>query len=183
MIDWCLKLQKSFIWLLFFSNLRKLTSPNFFQNIWMNVWRSLILHIYSVANISTTFMPKLPHSPIHSMNQATKPLLWKLLPFFQNFVSRFCNNLTFWITLVQFTANKFPWNGVFLCLQTAAINGAQQKSTLVWPMDSIPITNIPTEMVTWLIPLMTVVAVLWVALHTGADLFAVCLQSLHIHNL
>jgi hypothetical protein len=34
-----------------------------------------------------------------------------------------------------------------------SINGAQQKSTLVRPMDSIPITNIPTEMVTWLIPL------------------------------
>jgi len=30
---------------------------------------------------------------------------------------------------------------------------------------------------------MTVVAVLWVALHTGADLYVVCLQSLHIHDL
>ena len=30
---------------------------------------------------------------------------------------------------------------------------------------------------------LTVVADLWVALHTGNDLYAVCLQSLHIHDL
>jgi len=32
----------------------------------MNVWRSLIAHIYSVASIATTFTPKLPHLPINS---------------------------------------------------------------------------------------------------------------------
>ena len=63
-----LKLQYSFIWLLFFSNLRKRTGHNFFQYCWMNVWRSLIAHIYWVASITTTFTPKFSHSPINSTN-------------------------------------------------------------------------------------------------------------------
>ena len=46
------KLQKCFILL--------------FKSLLMNEWRSLIAHIYSVASIITKFMPKHPHSPIHS---------------------------------------------------------------------------------------------------------------------
>ena len=41
-----------------FNNLRKQTGHNFFQYCWMNVWRSLIAHIYSVASITTRFTPK-----------------------------------------------------------------------------------------------------------------------------
>jgi hypothetical protein len=49
-----LKLQKRFIFLFFFNHLR---NGRFiiFQNFWMNVWRSLIPHIYSVSNITITF--------------------------------------------------------------------------------------------------------------------------------
>jgi hypothetical protein len=37
-----LKLQKCFIWLLFFNNLRKRTSHNFFENFWMKTEAHLI---------------------------------------------------------------------------------------------------------------------------------------------
>jgi len=101
-----LKLQKSFIWLLFFNNLRKRTSESFSRTFEWIYGEALFVLIYSVASITTTFTPKLPHSSIHSTNYATKALLWKSLPFFQNCVCEFSNILPLWITLVHIMANK-----------------------------------------------------------------------------
>jgi len=45
-----------------FQQFKNTDESYFFQNFWMNVCRSLIAYIYSVASTTTAFTPKLAHS-------------------------------------------------------------------------------------------------------------------------
>ena len=94
-----IKLQKKFYLVIVFQQFKKTEESHFYQNLWMNVWRSLIAHIYSIASITTTFTSKLSHSPINlqlKVPQAvTPPPLNAVVPI------------------------TFPsWNAMFPCRQT-----------------------------------------------------------------
>jgi hypothetical protein len=52
------KTSKKFDLVIVFQQFMKTEESYFFQNVWMNVWRSLTAHIHSIVNINTRLRKK-----------------------------------------------------------------------------------------------------------------------------